>query len=148
MATKKKALKKALKIPSVTSPRAEPEALPPHRDYRLVIASVHDRVLKLSRQPGSLPDWAFCHVETFDDLLKPHPIAELVRALGLYETAHWEAYGRRLAEDGVLGKCWLQAWFSVRSMLNGELGLLDGGACDSVLMAIGRNAGFNDKELS
>lgn len=133
--------------PTATTAPVETTVEFKHRDYRIIF---NDTMEAANRgQPGSREGWWIKHRDVFEDLShREHPIAALMRALGLYETRHYETYKELLAHDQVLGPCWLTMFFEVRRLLNGELNGMDGGLCDSMLMALARNAGFSDKEIA
>lgn len=70
------------------------------------------------------------------------PIAVMITALDTYQRRHFERYESKLADDGVLGPAFLDALRGVRTLLNGEIGGLDGGTCDAAILAIHSEAGF------
>ena len=74
-------------------------------------------------------------------------VAEIMWALAKYHQEHRDEYDSTIAEDGVLGPAFLDILKGARSLLNGELGPHDAGTLDSALVAIGRAAGFEDKEI-
>lgn len=75
----------------------------------------------------------FCKVEC---------VALMISALDKYQRRHFERYESKLADDGFLGPAFLDALKGVRTLLNGEIGGLDGGTCDSAIIAIYKEAGF------
>jgi hypothetical protein len=79
---------------------------------------------------------------------KPFEQAIVQMLLGLkhYASDHENAYGSKLADDGVIGEAWLDALRGLRAMLNGQLGRLDGGFLDAAICNLYREAGF-DGEL-
>jgi hypothetical protein len=68
-------------------------------------------------------------------------------ALEAMADAHAERYATVIAEDGVLGDCWLKILHGVRGMLNGETGRLDCGTIDGWLVRLALDHGFTDEEL-
>lgn len=134
-----------------------PPKAPTHLDYRIVLNNAMEAVAPGMRQTrwgdGSVNDWWIRHRDTFEELgmtpgKKEHPVASLIRALGLYETRHFEDHGRLIAHDGYLGPVWLSMYAGVRDLLNGELGAMDGGLLSSMLTKLARNAGFSEEEIA
>jgi hypothetical protein len=50
-----------------------------------------------------------------------------------YADAHRAAFDSLISEDGVLGPSWLDIGKAMLTMLNGELGRMDGGTLDGVI---------------
>ena len=74
-------------------------------------------------------------------------LANMLRALGQYVDGYHRRYPEfRLGGDIVLGEAWEQMLSGFLTLLNGELGWLDGGALDAAARDLHRWAGF-DTEL-
>lgn len=127
-------------VPMVGTP--QPARL--HRDYRIVFNDAMNAGREL---PGAL-GWWVAHRDAFEDLFNEHPVAALMRAIGRYETAHFELRKTTIAHDLVLGKCWLTMFFEVRRLLNGVMLDLDAVLCERMLVALALNAGFEESDLS
>ncbi len=74
-------------------------------------------------------------------------ILDACYALEAMADAHVERYGSVIAEDGVLGDCWLKILHGVRGMLNGETGRLDCGTVDGWLVRLALEHRFTDGEI-
>lgn len=79
-----------------------------------------------------------------------HPKAGAERALvtmvngwAEYADAHRERFGSTIGDDGVLGPAWEEIARGLRSLLNGEIGRLDGGFMDSILYDAAASQGVN-----
>ena len=70
------------------------------------------------------------------------PVALMITALDQYAANHAERFESKIGEDYVLGPAFLDALRGVRTMLNGEIGGLDGGTCDAAICEIFTRAGF------
>ena len=62
----------------------------------------------------------------------------------LYADYHRERYGEGIGEDYFLGPEWVKICLAIRLLLNGELGLLDGGTLDSVILDTLSAEGFDE----
>jgi hypothetical protein len=89
-------------------------------------------------------EWGARHVTAWN---AGHPIATLCTALARYADDHRARYESSLGDDGVLGPAWLDMLRSIRTLLNGELGQLDGGTIDGLLYDMAEAAGFEREEL-
>lgn len=69
-------------------------------------------------------------------------------ALADYADDYQDRFDGPVGNDGVLGESWLKIMREVRNLLNGDLGRLDGGTLDSLLFAMGREAGFTEEEMN
>lgn len=76
--------------------------------------------------------WAGRHISAWQSS-RP-AIGGLIRSWLLYADTHRERYESGIGEDGFLGKEWAAIGFSLRDLLNGELGGLDGGLCDGIIV--------------
>lgn len=74
-------------------------------------------------------------------------IPALILSLAAYADIHQERFGSDIGDDGVLGDGWLDILKGTRVLLNGEMGTLDGGTLDSMLMRLLENAGFKESDV-
>jgi hypothetical protein len=74
-------------------------------------------------------------------------IRKMIEGAILYAKAHASAYETPIGEDYVLGPPWLAIVGSLRRLLDGEIGSLDGGSTDRVLLDLARSQGFSKNEL-
>ena len=85
------------------------------------------------------------------------PLIAAMDALLHYAKAYKSAYGDRLADDGVLGQCWLDAAKGIRGLLNGNGAVAmernistdskDNGAVESMFWTALQIAGYQEKDL-
>jgi hypothetical protein len=99
---------------------------------------------RASNGPPDSKEWARSHIEAW--LLGTSIYAvcftRMIQALALYADAHNTRYGSPIGEDDVLGGAWADATYAVRGLLDGELGGLDGGTLDRMLVGMLRREGF------
>lgn len=69
-------------------------------------------------------------------------IVHLLIGIERYAEEHKRRYESTIGDDGALGPAWGQLLDGVRSLLDGELGRLDGGSLWSHLDALARAHGF------
>jgi hypothetical protein len=74
-------------------------------------------------------------------------MVSLLRGWLDYADAHMARFESRIGEDYILGPAWAQIGSSVRTLLNGELGRLDGGTLDSLICESLEAEGYNPEEL-
>jgi hypothetical protein len=89
----------------------------------------------------SLPDsngWKGRHLR----YCRVHPVAIMIIALDAYERSYRERFDQPIWEDFYLSPAFYDALKAVRTLLNGEIGGLDGGTCDAAILGIFRDAGF------
>lgn len=72
------------------------------------------------------------------------PIVDLLTAWTDYAHAHKARFDSKIGEDYFLGPLWAQVGVSVRGMLNGDLGRLDGGTLDHIIVHNLREQGFDE----
>ena len=60
-----------------------------------------------------------------------------------YEGPDSDQYPSLLGSDYVLGDAWYQIIDGIQTLLNGDLGDLDGGLCDALLVALLEGEGFD-----
>jgi hypothetical protein len=75
------------------------------------------------------------------------PIINLLKVLDTYERNHVTRYDSAIANDYALGAAWLEIAKSARTLLNGELGRLDAGTLDGILLDMIVTAGFSESDL-
>lgn len=76
------------------------------------------------------------------------PIVHLLQAWESYAIEYKRHYeDALLGSDYVLGAAWKDIGASLRTMLNGELGRLDGGTLDSFILSTMTEHGIDTKEL-
>ena len=61
-------------------------------------------------------------------------VAFLIRGWCGYAEAHQHAYEDGIGEDHVLGDPWFAIGMAIRELLNGEIGHLDAGTLDTILV--------------
>lgn len=74
-------------------------------------------------------------------------IVGLLKALANYADQHLARYESRIGEDGVIGTAWAEALGAARTMLNGELGRLDGGTLDHSICEMATAEGISPEDL-
>lgn len=62
-----------------------------------------------------------------------------------YADWHFSRYGSKIGDDGVLGPAWAEVLKSLLTLLNGELGRLDGGTLDGLIRGMLDAEGFTDE---
>jgi hypothetical protein len=91
--------------------------------------------------------WAERHAAAWTD----SSIGKLTTAAVCYADDYRKSYGSdagdqyptQLGSDYVLGDAWFQMIDGIRTLLNGDLGDLDGGSCDALLVALLEGEGFD-----
>jgi hypothetical protein len=94
----------------------------------------------------SIPDdngWKGRHMRA----CRVHPVALMITALHAYVVAHESRYGSKVASDNFLWGAVLNSLTGCRSLLNGEIGGLDGGTCDAALSSLIEMAGWSPDTL-
>ena len=122
--------------------KAEARTQTLHGDYRMVLNAVWCQALAAAH-----PAEALKHREVFENLHNEHWIAAMIRALGKHETSFYNKYGARLATDGFEGKGWLCIWQELRSLLNVDLGGMQGRLLYAAMVALAVNAGFREEDF-
>lgn len=74
-------------------------------------------------------------------------IVEGLRAWINYAHNHQARFEQGIGTDGVLGPAWAQWGAALRTLLNGDLGRLDGGTLDHIIAYNLTEQGFNPDEL-
>lgn len=75
------------------------------------------------------------------------PIVTLLAGWAEYADQHRAAYDSGIGGDGVLGPAWADLGASIRRLLNGDLGRMDGGTLDSFICNTLEAEGFNPDML-
>jgi hypothetical protein len=71
------------------------------------------------------------------------PMVHLLTGWSEYAETHRARYESVIGDDGVLGPAWEEIGDALRTMLNGDLGRLDGGTLDSFILNTMRDNGVN-----
>ncbi|HEY7195492.1 MAG TPA: hypothetical protein VH439_17245 [Gemmatimonadales bacterium] len=118
-----------------------------------IIQLANDRAIRMNERAGSRTDWARRHVAAFSraatlvyraDVAEPAgAVVNLIVALGAYADAHYQRYETAIGTDGVLGQAWAEIAQGILTLLNGDLGPLDGGTCDGMIREIMRTNNIN-----
>lgn len=74
-------------------------------------------------------------------------IVHLIRGWAEYADAHFHRFESTIGEDSVLGEEWAQIGSALRGLLNGELGRLDGGTLDGLILEIATHNDINLEDL-
>lgn len=96
--------------------------------------------------PKGHASWAERHCKAWDFGLQTRrglcgTVVTMIDAWAAYADAHFSRYESSIGEDYVLGVAWVEMGKAIRTMLNGELGGLDGGTVDGMLLSIATNEG-------
>ena len=68
----------------------------------------------------------------------------MILAMATYADVHYHRFGGSgIASDYVLGDAWYQVLDGVRKLLNGDIGALDAGSIDKLLVGMMEGEGFN-----
>lgn len=88
--------------------------------------------------------WGQRHVAAWTE---PQPAEEaivmLIRGAAVYADNHHKRFESKLGDDGVLGDPWAEILRSVLTLLNGDLGRLDGGTVDGLVRSMLSAEGFD-----
>lgn len=95
--------------------------------------------------------WDERHNEVVQRVFQPYPwtdtmenaVVMLLNSWANYANAHKERFESLIGDDGVLGPLWQQIGEGIRGLLNGELGRLDGGTCDTFILDTLHENGIN-----
>ncbi len=109
------------------------------RTYKQIFQDVSVKAMLMPRNTG----WQARHFVAWNK----HPVAGMIAAFGKYADQHNKRFESTLSEDYVLGAAWLDGMKAIRTLLNGDLGQMDGGTCDTMICAMLFNEGFSDKDL-
>ncbi len=121
---------------------------PIHRDYRIVFNDVMD-MSRLRKGTAREREVWMKHRDTFEDLIHEDAFAAMMRALGLMESAYYYRMGVSISSDGVIGAGWLSMLQEARrSLYHMRSEALDGGLCDAMMVALAKNAGFEEREYA
>ncbi len=74
-------------------------------------------------------------------------IGKMILAVAQYADDHKKRFDCPINEDYVLGPEILAMLKSIRGLLNGEIGGLDGGFTDEIILAISKNCGFKEEDF-
>lgn len=98
--------------------------------------------LRVTKKYPNGNGWEERHNEAVLRAFQPYPwtdtqenaVVMLMHAWANYANAHKERFESVIGDDGFLGPLWEDMGKSLRGMLNGELGRLDGGTCDAFIL--------------
>lgn len=68
----------------------------------------------------------------------------MVQGAATYADAHAKRYESKIGDDGVLGPAWCDILRGVLTLLNGEMGRLDGGTVDGLIRDMLQAEGFDE----
>lgn len=111
-----------------------------------LINELNDAAVRDDRTAGVLT-WSVRHNGVFAAARRgmatrvDYVIARLIMAWADYADLHHARYESRIGADGVLGPAWQAQGEALLTLLNGELGDLDAGACDRIVRAVLANEG-------
>lgn len=90
--------------------------------------------------------WAHNHLYAWQ--LEKHPIVGMIKAWAKYADEHEKQYGQPIGKDYFLGqRYWKEMGEALRGLLNGDLGQLDGGILDGLILDIMDNVGIDTNDL-
>ena len=113
--------------------------------YAYLLHRVPEHVIT---HPESNRQWWARHVQGMWKPTGPErPVIHMIEAWLDYADYHETAYESNIGADYVLGEAWQRMGRNLRSMLDGELGRLDGGTLDSVICDALRHSGVEDSEI-
>lgn len=93
------------------------------------------------------PDWfRRSRNAYFNPLSNERGIVMMMKALVAYADDHARKFESPLGHDYVLGPAWLKMLQGWRTLLNGDLGRLDGGLMDALAREVAMAAGFKEGE--
>ena len=107
-----------------------------------IIAEVN---AKASRQDFQGNKWGERHYKAFQT--DRTGIAGMIKAWAHYADAHRTRYEASIGDDGFLGPEWAEIGKSLRALLNGDLGQMDGGTLDDMICDILSANGFDPDTL-
>jgi len=106
------------------------------------------RLLAIPVYRGDNTQWIGRHVAAVQDpRLHERPIVSLIEAWLMYADSHQERFESTIGDDQFLGPEWAKIGASLRELLNGDLGRLDGGTLDGVLYDTLKAEGFDPEQM-
>lgn len=102
---------------------------------------INQKLNEQAKRNNAINSYASRHVQAWSQ----SPIARMIDALAIYADEHQKRYDAPIGDDYVLGDYWIESLRGVRGLLNGEIGALDGGFTDEIIIALALNNGFNDE---
>lgn len=82
-------------------------------------------------KPTDLTDWRRRH---YVAAMSSGGLNDMLRGWYNYAQDHEAKFGSKIGDDSVLGPEWAQIGYALRGLLNGDIGQLDGGTCDSFIV--------------
>ena len=76
-----------------------------------------------------------------------YQLVKMLTSWADYARDHNERYSSLIGEDYILGEAWKQIGTNLRTLLNGELGVLDGGTLDGFIVGTMRENGIDTEAL-
>jgi len=84
-----------------------------------------------------MSDWIIRHARAYASPQGAEiGIVGMIKGWVAYAEDYSERYGSEIGSDYVLGGYWASIGFTIRGLLNGELGNLDGGTLDGILVIL------------
>jgi hypothetical protein len=106
---------------------------------------IHEAIVRTASSRFPDTGWAVRHAAEWSQPKKS--VTMLIKAWLLYADEHRARYESGVGDDGFLGREWANIGFSLRDLLNGELGGLDGGLADATICdALGREGWSADTQ--
>lgn len=100
---------------------------------------------------GNMGDWKGRHRRSVDSAIRLRitgtqegAIAWAIKAWCDYATAHKDRFESEIGQDYILGPAWRDWGLALRTLLNGETGLLDSGTLDTILVDNLHEQGYGD----
>lgn len=95
--------------------------------------------------PGNMGDWKERHMAAVNNPTRSlgGGVVMGLKAWVLYAEQHAQRFESDIGQDYVLGPAWAQWGLSLRTLLNGELGGLDGGTLDHIIYQNLKEQGYD-----
>ena len=112
--------------------------------FRTLPLKTHTQLIADSLNFKTSQHWSRQHA---NDWHRGGSVPTMLRAAAAYADSHFRRYESGIGEDGVLGLGWVAILQGCRTLLNGDIGGLDGGTVDSLICAMLVNEGFDPDNL-
>ncbi len=103
----------------------------------------HDKAWQGAIIPGNFPP----RNESEGKAHTERAMVSMLKGWAAYATGHRAQHGSMIGDDGFLGPLWLEMGKSLRGLLNGEIGRMDGGTVDSFIIETLEANGFTQADL-
>lgn len=103
----------------------------------------HDSAWKAGIIPGNFPP----RNEPEGKAYTERGMVSMLRGWQAYADGHRAQHGSMIGNDHFLGPLWLEMGKSLRGMLNGEIGRMDGGTVDAFILDTLTANGFTEADL-